>query len=63
MVVFASEKNRRNPGARLHTDFKLSGAGEYLALVKPDGVTIVERIPADVPGTSAGCFAWVRAVW
>ena len=36
LVVFASGKNRRAPGAPLHTDFKLSSAGEYLALVRPD---------------------------
>jgi len=39
MVVFASNKNRRIPGAPLHTNFKLSKSGEYLALVRPDGVT------------------------
>ena len=39
MVVFASNKNRRVAGAPLHTNFKLSGSGEYLALVMPDGVT------------------------
>jgi len=34
LVVFASEKNRRptTPGAKLHTNFKLSVAGEYLGL-------------------------------
>src|SRR5688572_6713492 len=37
LIVFASDKNRRVPGAPLHTDFKLSGDGEYLALIKPDG--------------------------
>src|SRR5688572_7792915 len=39
MVVFASGKNRRIPGAPLHTSFSLDAGGEYLALVKPDGVT------------------------
>jgi hypothetical protein len=39
LVVFASDKNRRIPGAPLHTDFKLGGSGEYLAPVLPDGVT------------------------
>jgi hypothetical protein len=39
LVVFASNKNRRVAGAPLHTNFKLSGSGEYLALVLPDGVT------------------------
>src|ERR1035437_9877040 len=39
LVVFASNKDRRVAGAPLHTNFKLSGSGEYLALVLPDGVT------------------------
>ena len=39
MVVFASNKDRRVAGAPLHTNFKLSGSGDYLALVLPDGVT------------------------
>jgi len=40
MIVFASGKDRAIAGAELHTNFKLSGYGEYLALVKPDGQTI-----------------------
>src|ERR1017187_7265207 len=36
MVVFASGKNRRVPGAPLHANFKLSAAGESLALSRPD---------------------------
>ncbi len=38
LIVFASNKNRIT--TELHTNFKLSGAGEYLALVQPDGSTI-----------------------
>lgn len=40
LVIFASEKNRTTPGRPLHTNFKLSDGGEYLALIKPDGVTL-----------------------
>lgn len=32
LVVFASGKDRRHPGAALHTNFKLGVAGEYLGL-------------------------------
>lgn len=39
-VVFASGKDRAVAGGELHTNFKLDSAGEYLALVKADGVTI-----------------------
>ncbi|MBK8001207.1 MAG: hypothetical protein IPK15_21470, partial [Verrucomicrobia bacterium] len=45
LVVFASGKNRRTPGAPLHTNFRLSGGGEYLALVLPDGSTVASEFP------------------
>ncbi len=40
LVVYASEKDKRDSSGRLHTNFKLTSEGEYLALVEPDGVTI-----------------------
>lgn len=40
MTVFASNKDRSDPTSELHTNFKLSAGGEYLALVRPDGATI-----------------------
>src|SRR2546421_3834293 len=58
MVVFASGKNRRIPGAPLHTNFKLSSNSGFLALVRPDGVTIVSSYapsyPVQVPDISYG---------
>src|SRR5688572_1529120 len=39
VVVFASGKDRATAGSQLHTNFLLNDAGEYLALVKPDGTT------------------------
>lgn len=56
MVVFASDKDRRVPGAPLHTNFKLDAGGGFLALVKPDGVTIASsfRYPAQRSGYSYG---------
>ena len=58
LVVFASGKDRRVPGARLHTSFSLSAGGEYLALVKPDGATIASEYapayPQQVPDISHG---------
>jgi len=58
MVVFASNKNRRTPGKPLHTNFKLSADGEYLALVMPDGVTIATEFaptfPPQLPDVSYG---------
>ena len=49
LVVWASNKNRRAPGAPLHTNFKLADEGEYLALVKPDGVTIASQFSPAYP--------------
>jgi len=49
MLVFASGKNRRNPLNPLHTNFRLNIDGEYLALVKPDGVTIACDFGAEFP--------------
>ncbi|MBN2506918.1 MAG: lamin tail domain-containing protein [Verrucomicrobia bacterium] len=43
LLVWASEKNRRVPGAPLHTSFKLSAGGEDLALVRGDTGTIVSH--------------------
>jgi hypothetical protein len=58
LVVFASGKDRRVPGARLHASFSLSAGGEYLALVKPDGVTIASEFapafPQQMPDVSHG---------
>ncbi len=49
LVVFASEKNRAVAGAPLHTSFKLSGGGEYLGLVAPDGTTILSQFSPAFP--------------
>jgi hypothetical protein len=46
LIVFASGKDRAVAGAPLHTSFSLSSDGGYLALVKPDGVTIASQFPA-----------------
>src|ERR1043166_2926046 len=58
LIVFASGKNRRDSGAPLHTNFKLSGSGEYLALVRPDGTNIASSyepvFPPQVGGISYG---------
>src|SRR5882724_12014680 len=49
LVVFASGKNRALAGAELHTDFKLDGDGEYLALVMPDGATVASQYAPQFP--------------
>lgn len=40
LVVFASGKDRRDPDGQLHTNFKLSGSGDGLALTDPEGVIV-----------------------
>src|SRR5688572_32318881 len=56
MIVFASEKDRRTPGAPLHTNFRLGASGEYLALVRPDGslASVFDPFPRQVPNVSYG---------
>ena len=41
--VFASGKNRALAGSNLHTNFSLNAGGETIALIKPDGMTVVSR--------------------
>ena len=40
LIVYASGEDRRIPGEPLHTNFRIRDEGEYLALVKPDRVTV-----------------------
>ena len=49
LIVFASAKDRRVAGTNLHTNFKLSAGGEYLALVRPDGTNIATQFAPVFP--------------
>ena len=49
LVVFASGKNRRDPSGRLHTNFRLNAAGEYLGLIKPDGIIVAAEFSPSYP--------------
>jgi len=49
LIVFASDKDRRDPASGLHANFKLSASGEYLALVAPDGITVASAFAPDYP--------------
>lgn len=50
LVVFASGKDRRGSSTNLHTNFKLSAGGEYLALIRPGSAGIAtEFAPAYPP--------------
>ncbi|NQU19860.1 MAG: lamin tail domain-containing protein, partial [Candidatus Nealsonbacteria bacterium] len=48
-LVFASNKDRSVAGSQLHTNFKLDGDGEYLALVRPDGTNIAQHFTPEYP--------------
>ncbi len=53
LVVFASGKDRAIPGAALHASFRLGNAGEYLALVRPDGETAAMEFTPQFPPQKA----------
>ena len=48
-LVFASGKNRDDADGQLHTDFRLNNGGEYLALVAPDGETVLHEYAPTYP--------------
>lgn len=52
LVVFASNKNRRDPDRPLHTNFALSTGGEYLGLIKSDGQTVASEFAPTFPAQS-----------
>lgn len=49
LVVFASGKDRAVAGQELHTNFRLGNGGDYLALVRPDGTTVVHEYFPEYP--------------
>ena len=49
LLVWADNKNRRVPGAPLHTNFALNNSGEYLGLIRPDGVTVQQEFAPTYP--------------
>src|ERR1043166_144538 len=52
LVWFASGTSQTNPALPLSTSFKLSGGGEYLGLIKPDGTVAWEYAPHFPPQTA-----------
>lgn len=62
LVVFASNKDRDTAGAELHTNFRLSSGGEYLALVSPDGTTILSQFAPTYPRQEADFSHGVRGL-
>ena len=58
LLVWASGKNRTNWVGDLHTNFKLSSGGEYLALIRPNGRRVAHeylpKYPKQVADISFG---------
>lgn len=62
LVVFASGKNRTDPARELHTNFKLDGDGEYLALTAPD-LTVIQafnKFPPQGADVSYGLAVYIE---
>ncbi|MGB0645038.1 MAG: lamin tail domain-containing protein, partial [Akkermansiaceae bacterium] len=64
LIIFASGRDTENyvdPDGFLHTNFKLTTGGEYLALVEPNGTTIRSeyspQFPSQFGDVSYGTFA------
>lgn len=62
LVVWASNKNRRVAGQQLHTNFRLEGTGEYLALVRPDGSKSTEFAPSFPPQVADLAYGYAAQV-
>ena len=54
LLVFASGKDRADPAAELHTNFRLARGGEYLGLIEPDGVTVAHEFEPGYPEQFSG---------
>ncbi|SMP57305.1 CotH kinase family protein [Anoxynatronum buryatiense] len=46
LLLWASGKDQVSPLGQLHTNFRISAAGESLTLTAPDGVQIIDQAPA-----------------
>ncbi|MDA7508678.1 CotH kinase family protein [Akkermansiaceae bacterium] len=49
IIVFASGKGAAGPAGEIHTNFKLSAGGEYLALVTASGSTLLQEFAPTYP--------------
>ena len=49
MLIWASNKNRRQPGQPLHTNFAISASGEEVLLTNAEGERLDELEPTEIP--------------
>ncbi len=64
LTIFASGKNRLATDAPLHTNFSLPKSGGYLALIAPDGTTVVTEFnySAQAEDVSYGALGQARTL-
>lgn len=62
LLVRASGKDRADPGSELHTNFKVGGDGEFLALVESDGTTVAFAYAPEFPRQRRGISYGVEGV-
>lgn len=54
LIVWASGKDRRDADSELHTDFRVSQAGEPLLLSAPGGQTLLDQLePVEIPANAS----------
>ncbi|HPR30870.1 MAG TPA: lamin tail domain-containing protein [Prolixibacteraceae bacterium] len=63
LLVFASGNDRTDPGNPLHSNFKLSGSGEYLALVDAGGRIVTEFSPFYPEQTVDQSWGYLNGDW
>ncbi len=49
LVIWASGKDRTEPGRELHTNYRIAQEGEEIILTDPDGTRIDELTPVTIP--------------
>ena len=49
LIVFASGQGTPDPSGALHTNFKLSSSGSYLALIQPNGTSVATEYRPQFP--------------
>jgi len=49
LIVFASGRGTPAPNGELHTNFSLAAGGEYLGLIRPDGITVAADFAPQYP--------------
>ena len=64
ILIWASGKNRNDPGAPMHTNYSISAAGEEVILTHYNGTRIDELIPTNIPtDISYGRYPDGTGIW